>query len=1432
MLRWLRRIVLAVVGIGVVAIGALAIALHTSWGREQLRARAERALADSFPGSHIGGLEGSVFGTLVVRDIAIAGADGRAMATIGELDIEVALLPLLAKQVRIDRLAVDDVTIVTTPPASAEGNAGEAGGATSWSLAFDHVEVRRAKIVTSTGDVELGHFELDASIQAPAGQALVALVRARAEWRDRPLRVVGLVRHMRGDTVVPFAAAMLGDDDPMRVLALAARVADTGAIEGSVTAHVPARVIGELAAIAAAGDVSAFATAHGDGDVDVRAAYGGADLHAMLRADVAHRSARGLVVAHAADVAELVRGELSGRATVIAALEIDQTSARGLVTVKGTRSGHDAIGLVAVDATRTGAWTLGELASDLGGARATVVAQLARKGDAIELAHATLSGHARELVVAAGATRAAARLVEARVAAKGTLWPVLDVRGDATVDATGLAGAGFHAAQLTIRADAARANAAGVKARVQIDLDRAETDSGPLGSASIDTRAALARDGGIEVDLDAHRLATAAAGTWSGTSGHLAVRDGAVTLDGFTTTNGAGEVVVGGRYEPATGDTSARARARGIAVAGLVPGGAGTLAAQIGVARRAGVWDATGQLDGSGVIIAPGRPAFDTTATLALHGRRFDASAVATNAAIGRVRAEVALDAPRDLTRVAAWRQLERRAIRSATFELTAVQLGGLDPALGGAIDGSVDLTASDVHGELRVRGLPVPGGALDADVTLAPGEHAAIAAGVAAQLVGIASAGATAELAMPAHLLDPEAWRALGRGVLAGASVHAHEIAFDPEVLAKLGIVSPYRGTLDVSSEIASGLASVTTQLSLHGLAGGVLARAVDLDLVSKIDTRETQARGTAATGPTQIVAFEAHTPVGLDALLALDRAHLAGVLSAPLDGTVALPPATGSPATLSARDLLSTFGRDEVLSGTLSGQIELGGTLGVPTGRASLEVRDVAIRASVEGRPPARLADLSIAARWLGDSGSLELIANEPGGGKLSVSAHGRPRLLDSLMASVDADKFDLAPISAFAPGVFGAARGVLDGSLALEGFDPDTGKLRGKLHVHDGRLPLHDLIGTLRKADVAIDVRDRTVTAKLTGRLGRGDVTGAATVALAGSTPRTLDATLALRQISLIRAHQPVIDADISTHLEHSDRWTGRTTIDHAHVVVPSSGAVALLEAQTPSDMMFVDAPPPKATPLLHRPPPTHPWLVTRVALHTASIDVEDDEYQALGRVAGEVVVAVGGDAIGMDGTIEGERGDIELLGQRSQLDHGSVIFDGTLDPVLDVRVTRDLDTMTVYADVAGRASKPEVTFSSDTGSYSQGDLLAYFVGGQPGGDRTEVSQAAAAASAGYASKLLSKKLNKLLPIKLNLDFRYEAATAVNSEAVGLGRWLNSDTYVEARQHIEARPDENVNEGVLEYHWSLLGNSLFRASIGDQGYDSGEIEWRWHW
>jgi hypothetical protein len=1389
-MRWLVRLVLGTIAFVLIALIVIAIVLETSWGREQIRSHAEAALADSFPGSRVESIDGSVFGTLVLHGISIAGADGKPVVTVGTVEVEVNMFALLIKHVRVKRLAVDDVVIVPHAPATKESK--EDGGGGSWSLALENVEVRHAQIVMPAGRVELSGLDVDATLDAPAGHALVALVRASGNWRDQPATAIALATFDKGAVEVPFAIGVAGGDEPARAIALDVRMSEAGVLDGAVVARVPVVAARALGAIELPAELAALVTTHAS-QIDLRAEAGAASVRALMTADVTARSARGLVIAEAPDLAPLTQGKVTGGATAVAALEADPDHLRGLVSVKGDRDGHHAVALVAVDATRDGAWTLTEANTDIGVAHASVIAKLIRHGDAIELASAKLQGHAAELAT----EKVSADDLDVLFTAKGPLWPKLELHGEGSIDGTDLAVSG-----------------------TALDEAHVRLARGKVGS-----------DGAIDVDIASHSVVMTGGATWSGEGGHVALHGKTLALADLHTSNGTGQVVAGGRYQLDTGDLAGDVTAHDVAVAAFAPGHAGVAAGHAKVARKAGGWDASAQLTATGLVVATDHPPCDASATVELHGRRLALHASTSAAAVGLVSFDSELDAPRDVTDVAAWRRLDRRALRSAKLAATKVELAGADPALSGALDGELDVSGTTSGGALHLTGVHTSRGDVDVDLALAPPEHADLAPRLTASMAGIAQATATIELALPAHPFDPAAWRKLGRGAIAGGKLDSGNITLEPQMLERLGVHTPYRGTVALSGELAPRATSASITLAVHGFQGGALVQPIDLDVTATTDQQGTRATGTVETGGKPLLALDAGLPITIDQLRTADPT------TAPLAGRLGLPALAdpgAPPPTIEAHKLLAMFGREDVEAGTLSGTVTLAGTPRAPTVKANLTAHDIALKASVEGRAPALLHDLTLVASWDRVNASFDLTAHEPTGGLLHVNAHGEPAHAATLVAKLDAATFDIAPVTAFAPGALGASRGVLDASLTLDGFDPDHGKLTGGLHVHDARVPLHDLIGTLRQADLDVRSDGSLIKVKVGGKLGRGSVDGTAKVTLVGSTPSKADITLALTQISLIRAHQPVIDAEVTAKLTNGKKWTGDVTISKAHVVVPSSGGTTLLEAATPGDLVFVDAPPKNPTSLLQRPPPSHPWLVTNVTLDTTRVDVQDDEYKVAAWIGGKLSVSVGGESIGMDGTIDTQRADLELFGDRNaQLDHARVVFDGTIDPVLDVRVIRDLDTLVVTADVGGRASKPEVTFSSDSGSYSQGDLAAFFVGGQPDGDRGEVGQAAAAAAAGYASALFTKKLNKLLPIHLDLELRYEAATATTSDAFDVARQLGADTHLEYRHLLDPRPDENVDEGIIEHH---LGESwLVRTSIGRSALEwngGGEIQHRWHW
>jgi hypothetical protein len=526
--------------------------------------------------------------------------------------------------------------------------------------------------------------------------------------------------------------------------------------------------------------------------------------------------------------------------------------------------------------------------------------------------------------------------------------------------------------------------------------------------------------------------------------------------------------------------------------------------------------------------------------------------------------------------------------------------------------------------------------------------------------------------------------------------------------------------------------------------------------------------------------------------------------------------------------------LGRRDVSRGIVDGEVVLGGTIGKPAAQLALTASHVSIPASIAGRPPAQLEWLQIAGQWDGTAGELAISGREANGGRLAVAASGRPDQLKQFVATVSATKFDLAPFAAFAVGALSAARGTLDASLSLQGLDAATGQLDGHLDITNGRLPISALLGTLRSTNAHVEIANHEVKAKVDAKLGRGDLNGTATITLVGSTPSKATANLTLHQISLVRALQPTIDAELEANFTHDTAWHGDLSVHKGHVLIATTGGVALLASDTPSDIQFTDQAPSKLLPLLQRPPPAKPWLIADVHLLGTGFEIVQDEVSVRGNLGGSVKLSLG-DGVGMDGTIEATTQNIELLGARAQLDHANVTWDGTLDPMLDVSVLRELTDLTITANVTGRLSKPQIALSSDSGSYTQGELIGYFLGGTPSADRSDVSQTAAAAGAGAASALVTSQLRKAAPewaknYASRVSLNYEVATASSSEALRVGYWISKHVFVAVHTHLEPLPDENANEGIGEWHFR--SNMMLQGNAGDRGIAGLDLVRRWHW
>ncbi len=1385
-LRWLVRGVLGALVLVVVAVGAALIVLHTDWGRDLLRRRIEAALASTFPGgAKIGKLEGSVLGEVTVRDVALKGPDGDI--SIGTATVDLALWSLVHHTAHVNKLVVDDLA-VTLPEQQPPPKPASGGGSQSapWTIELPDVAIHRARV--TRGSIEVTDIDVALGLRA-AGKQVEALVSARGAWRGHKIEATAMAAYDGASLSVPFAAISHEDT---RVSVIGARVTAEHTLEGAIGGLIGGELASDLGA-PRPGDIAFSFDARPGGLGDFHATLGDSELRAFAQVDVADKTVKGVFM-----LDDPVYG------IVVASGFASPSRVRGVVSANI----EDANVVAAVDGTLGGGgWIVA--GGRRGSARGTVFAHAKRDGDAWQLADAHLVARASELGDARGAFALDLR-------ASGRAYPDTQLRVDGTVDGASVAYNGMSARDVHLRVSDLRDVPAHPVGRISLGVVNARRAGVPLGSVLIAGGLSVDEARTVTIDLDTHEITTAAGAKWAGAGGRIVAGKERVVLRKLHVTGAGGTIDADASIAHAGGDISFDVAAKDISLAALAPDLAGTASGKVSLARRGGRWSGGAQLQGRGVVVRD--RTLDGDVDVEVTGRHVVAHAKATSAA-GGVALVADVDGPRELTDADAWRALDRRAVHEVSVALDKVDLAAVTRGRAtGAVDGELAITATGASGTLHVRGVHTQVGDVVGDLALAPGQGGEVTATATARLADTVGGTAVAQLALPARLSDPQAWRALGRDALRSATVKLDELAFDPDLLARLGVRAPYRGRADATLDIAAGAARVDATAQLHELRGGPLAQPIEVAARTTIDRKGADAGLTASRGSKTLVELTAGSPIAIEAVL---------------DGTLPRAPLTGSVAIpmTQAKDLLAIFGRTDVTAGTLVGDIALAGTIGTPIANATITGKDITVPPRLGSKAPAVLSDVTLAIRWGGASGDLVLTGREAGGGTIKLTADGTPQVLSTLRIALDASKLDLAPLAAFAPGPLVAASGTLDASVEARGLDPRAGDVRGELHLRNARVPLSSAIGTLRRASFDAKISGHTIDAKLAGKLGAGELEASATVALDGAEPSKVDATAKLTKVSPIAAIEPVISGDITGHFERGPKqWTGDISIHHGAIAIPSQSRDALLPTDAPADMTFAGAPPPIQK--VKRPAPADPWLVAAVKLGATSIDADNVRDVASGHVVvtGKLTLSVAKDGVGLEGEVDHQRGGVELLGREYQVDHGVIAFDGSFVPLLDVRLLHDFQDVTLVADLKGRATQPDLQLSADPNVYSQDQLLGFFLGGEPGGDPSTASRdAAAGASASFLSTKVGARIKHVLPVKLDV-LTYEAGTSTSSGAVRAGLWLSRKLLFQYKGHPEARPDENANEANFEYY--LPHNWFLQWTIGDRDIDGADLLHRWRW
>ncbi|HEY0987976.1 MAG TPA: translocation/assembly module TamB domain-containing protein, partial [Kofleriaceae bacterium] len=981
------------------------------------------------------------------------------------------------------------------------------------------------------------------------------------------------------------------------------------------------------------------------------------------------------------------------------------------------------------------------------GVKARLAATIHTVGEMLALEDATLHATASDPARASGGKAPVHGTLRIDLAASGALRPSpsLAVRG--TIDGRHLRVQDLSAASLHVAIDAGRLpNRPYGKAQVRlVDLSRGEMQLGALdvdaadrtdGKIAVQVRSrpkqnpwlfdvdalvtppAQAGAKTVAIDLLRHRVRVGNGTDWTGHTGRVVIGPERIALVDLQSASALGRVALSGEYERAgrrRGDLAASVDARGLALDNLAGAYRGKVDAQVVVSRRGGAWQGDAVVDGKGVSLPPNDVALDGHAHAVLHDTELSLSANASSFGLGSAEIQLALDAPRAIESPEAWKRLGRSAIRTGDLTLRGIEvkkaaaLAGLKGEYGGRISGDIHISSTTTGGRIEAHELVAPalrGQPITAVLDLSQTGPSELTPALTVSAEGIGGLSAKAQLDVPERLFDPAAWRRLGRGALRGATLRAENITIDPAMLDRFGIVSQMRGRVTAVVEVGAAARGLQGTIDVAELRGDPIVQPIDIHLEARSDDRAITSSLTVGTRGARLLDLQGRLPLSLAQLL--DRSP-EEIRATPLSASARL-------VTADVPKLLAVVGRTEIVAGALDGSIDLSGTVGKPEVKASFVATGLKVPPGPRGKPVRTVERLSVTASWDGTAAKLDIDGVEEAGGTLQVAAAVNPDALRDGHLTVKATKFDLVPILAFAPGPAGGAAGQLDANLSVKGLDLRTAQIAGELHLADSRVPIAPSVGTLRRAKIDAIVADRQITIGLDGRLGQGSVVVKGSIALDGAAPNGGKATITLRKVSPIGVVEPQITADVAATLSRDgNQWIADLVVNNGSVVVPSDRGEKLKPVGAPTDMTFASGEHLTERPM-ERAEPTNPIVIVRIDLRKTRI--ESEEFRGL--LAGKLEVRADGDAVGLVGSIEADRGDVDLFGRRYYVERAAVNFDGSTDPLLDVRITHEFAEVTTLTQVRGRASQPELIMSSDPPSYSQGQLLGFLLGGDPAGD----------------------------------------------------------------------------------------------------------------
>ncbi|HEY9011480.1 MAG TPA: translocation/assembly module TamB domain-containing protein, partial [Devosia sp.] len=175
----------------------------------------------------------------------------------------------------------------------------------------------------------------------------------------------------------------------------------------------------------------------------------------------------------------------------------------------------------------------------------------------------------------------------------------------------------------------------------------------------------------------------------------------------------------------------------------------------------------------------------------------------------------------------------------------------------------------------------------------------------------------------------------------------------------------------------------------------------------------------------------------------------------------------------------------------------------------------------------------------------------------------------------------------------------------------------------------------------------------------------------------------------------------------------------------------------------------------------------------------------------------------------------RGRLAILGQRVTFEEGSVTLVGDLDPYLDFRARTEGEGVTVFVDVTGRASEPDIGFSSNP-ALPEDEVLSRLMFNRSMGELTPLQLAKLAGAAAEMAGGSNTSLVDSLRGKAGLADLDIVSGEDGNLAVQAGTYLQDNVYLGVQAGADGKSRVTVN-------LDLTDDIKARAAAGTDGETS---------